>query len=733
MKKITLGLILGNINPGFEFDITQGVNKYAQENGINIITFVSTESSKESIVSDCIFDSYKFMGIDALVIIYGSLTLFKSKVEMEGFLDKFIDIPYVIVQDSLKIERKSNIIVDNKKGMKESVNHLIVDHNCKKVLYFSGPQDNYDSMQRLEAYKEAMTENNLKINDKMIAYGNFGPEIENELRTLLKKNKNADAIVFANDTMALASYPILEQLGYKIGKDILITGFDDMYKASIAHPALTTVSQDPIKLGYEASKEAVRMVMDRDNRFLTLDTSLVIRKSCGCRSEFEKSEDLRKLTEEEMIEYFITESALTSQSNISLKKLKMISTNVLKRLKSNYTADEIVYYIKNAILDDDQFAISNYHDIFSYFNTAMKKYINFVNNSIIKEKTTTVLYDLQTWYFSYITNKIDNDNGLRLDRISNISLICRKMLKDQLSKYDMFENVFVELKEIGVKSSYICLFNNKDNTTVSLAAYFNEKETNIYRNNELDSNIALNTFIDEKTGSFSYCFSLSSNEKAYGFIICETDLTLLNSIKLLCGQIGTLLYVEEIRKRELKAQIDLKKSLRMIKKQNEILNNISLYDELTKIYNRRGFIEKSIELINNNIGNDLAIVFCDLDHLKEINDTFGHKEGDFAIENAASLLTQSLPKNAIVSRLGGDEFVAMVCVDKNTNKISIEREIKDNFAKFNAKCEKNYYVETSIGIHEFKGEESVLVANLISEADKYLYEAKKQRRKSVKK
>ena len=91
-----------------------------------------------------------------------------------------------------------------------------------------------------------------------------------------------------------------------------------------------------------------------------------------------KNDDLKKITEEEIVEHFITESALTSQSNINLKKLKMISTNVLKRLKSNYTADEIVYYIKNAILDDDQTAITNYHDIFSYFNTAMKKYINFV-------------------------------------------------------------------------------------------------------------------------------------------------------------------------------------------------------------------------------------------------------------------------------------------------------------------------------------------------------------------
>ena len=166
---------------------------------------------------------------------------------------------------------------------------------------------------------------------------------------------------------------------------------------------------------------------------------------------------------------------------------------------------------------------------------------------------------------------------------------------------------------------------------------------------------------------------------------------------------------------------------------NEILNNISLYDELTKIYNRRGFIEKSIELINNNIGSDIVIIFCDLDHLKEINDTFGHKEGDFAIENAARLLVKSLPEHAIISRLGGDEFVAMTCIDENITTNKIDQEIRNNFAKFNKICDKPYYIETSVGLYQFKGEESILVANLISEADKYLYEAKKHRRKSVKK
>lgn len=733
MKKVTLGLVLGNINPDFEYDVTHGVNKYAKEKGINIITLVSTSNKNNEQLTDKIFESYRFLGIDGLIIIYGSLLSFKKSANGQNFLDKFKDIPYIIVQDNYHIPGKSNLIVDNKDGMLKCVNHLIEDHKCKNILYFSGPKENHDSEERLNAYKEAMETHNLKVTSSMIAYGDFSDDITHELKLLLRRNKKIDAIAFANDTMALASYQILEQYGYKIGKDILITGFDDMYKSSIAHPALTTVSQDPVRIGYESTKEVYNMVINKNCKYITLDTNLILRKSCGCRKENRTSEDLRNLSEDELINYFIKESSLNSKSNINFKLLKSISKNVLKKIKSEYTVDEIVYYIKNAIIKDEESAISNYDDIFAYFCLAMKKYINFTTDIRLKEKTSAIFYNLQTWYFSYITNEIVSENKQRLNRITNISLICRKMINDQLSKSEMFANVFVELKEIGVKSSYIYLFDNDNNTKAHLCAYFNDKVTKIYRSNEKREKIIPEKFVSQSNGTFSYGFSLSSNEKYYGFIVCETDLSLINSIKLLCSQIGTLLYVDEIRKRELKAQIELKKSLRLIQEKNEILNNLSLYDELTRIYNRRGFIEKSLEVIKENIGKEIEVVFCDLDHLKEINDTFGHKEGDYAISTSAGLIESSLPKNAIVARLGGDEFVALHVNLAAKDNISTEEKIRSCFSNFNESCEKPYYIETSVGTYTFIGKDNTKITNILDEADKYLYKAKKHRRKSVKK
>lgn len=730
MKKITLGLILGNINPNFEYDITQGVNKYASEKGINVVTLVSTTPSNT--LSDRVFDSYKFMGIDGLIIIYGSLISFKNSVDGQNFLDKFKDIPYVIVQDNYRVPNKSNLIVDNKKGMSKCIEHLIVDHKYKNILYVSGPKDNFDSIERLNAYTETMEKYGLIVNNNMIAYGNFSENIERSLKQLIKRNKKIDAIAFANDTMALASYPILEQLGYKIGKDIAVTGFDDMYKSSIAHPALTTVSQDPIKIGYESTKTIHNMILNGTSEFISLDTELIIRKSCGCRKEVKSIHDLKKLSEDEIIDYFIKESAINSRSNINLKLLKRISMNVLKRIKTDYTVDEIVYYIKNVILNDDNTAITNFNDVFAYFTAALKKYASSVSDQSIREKSISILYSLQTWYFSYITNTITSENQSRFDKITNISLISRKMINDQLTRTEMFEKVFVELKEVGVKSTYIYIFDNEYNTNAHLAAYYNSKTTKIFKANEKRQREYTKNLLDTETGTFCYGFSLSSNEKYYGFIVCETDLSLINPIKLLCSQIGTLLYIDEMRKSELKAKQELKKTLKLIQEKNEILNNLSKYDELTKIYNRRGFIEKSMELLKNNIGSEVKVVFCDLDHLKEINDTFGHNEGDYAISNAAKLIVESLPKNAIVSRVGGDEFVSIFVVNPK-NALNVQTSIKNTFKKFNDGCDKPYYVETSVGSYDFISNEDIKIAAIINEADKYLYEAKKHRKSTIRK
>ena len=125
------------------------------------------------------------------------------------------------------------------------------------------------------------------------------------------------------------------------------------------------------------------------------------------------------------------------------------------------------------------------------------------------------------------------------------------------------------------------------------------------------------------------------------------------------------------------------------------------------------------------------VFFADLDHLKEINDKYGHGEGDFAIENIANILKNSLPKDAIISRMGGDEFVAMILKEDGIDDNEIIRNIKDMMHKYNAILAKTYYIECSVGSTLFTCSKYVSLEDVMNSADEALYEAKKLRRATV--
>ena len=178
-------------------------------------------------------------------------------------------------------------------------------------------------------------------------------------------------------------------------------------------------------------------------------------------------------------------------------------------------------------------------------------------------------------------------------------------------------------------------------------------------------------------------------------------------------------------------------SMERVKESNQILSFISRYDELTNILNRRGFMEQALASINRRKGKEAVIMFGDLDHLKEINDCFGHADGDFAIINASKLITGIMPRDGFCARIGGDEFVAFVPVPNDMTaeeKIAKLRDkLKEATFLFNLTCEKPFFVELSAGFHSFVCEADMDLAKIIASSDEVLYEDKQKRRKSIKK
>ena len=173
--------------------------------------------------------------------------------------------------------------------------------------------------------------------------------------------------------------------------------------------------------------------------------------------------------------------------------------------------------------------------------------------------------------------------------------------------------------------------------------------------------------------------------------------------------------------------------MQKIKESNEILEAISKTDELTGVYNRRGFFEAVGDKVHDpKFKNKKAIlIFADLDNLKIINDKMGHEEGDFAIRSTADILKDSLRASDVVARIGGDEFAALAIMDNSIKGEIIKDRIKELTQNFNATSSKDYYIGISVGYAEFSCDEAVEIEKYLDEADVNLYQDKKKKRVNI--
>jgi len=149
--------------------------------------------------------------------------------------------------------------------------------------------------------------------------------------------------------------------------------------------------------------------------------------------------------------------------------------------------------------------------------------------------------------------------------------------------------------------------------------------------------------------------------------------------------------------------------------------------------NRRGFMEKAIQIVKENEGKQACLLFADIDHLKEINDTFGHAAGDFAITTAADYLRHCMPADAAIARIGGDEYVALVVVESDAGGDILTKRLEKHMRDFNKACDKPFYVEMSAGIYSFVCEKNSDIPEILKHSDEILYEKKKSRRATIRK
>ncbi len=165
----------------------------------------------------------------------------------------------------------------------------------------------------------------------------------------------------------------------------------------------------------------------------------------------------------------------------------------------------------------------------------------------------------------------------------------------------------------------------------------------------------------------------------------------------------------------------------------KLLKNLSLTDEMTGLYNRRGFLtmaEQQIKLErHSNTARGLTLMFADMDGLKKINDAHGHEAGSDAIVELSKILNSALRSADLVARFGGDEFVMLTIGSQDGDAEMILDRITDRIAQYNETSGKPYTLACSIGVVPLVLDTDKTFESMIAEADEAMY-AEKRRRKA---
>jgi diguanylate cyclase (GGDEF)-like protein/PAS domain S-box-containing protein len=165
------------------------------------------------------------------------------------------------------------------------------------------------------------------------------------------------------------------------------------------------------------------------------------------------------------------------------------------------------------------------------------------------------------------------------------------------------------------------------------------------------------------------------------------------------------------------------------KQAEEKLRDLSLVDDLTSLYNRRGFFTLATQQmkIADRLKQNLTLIYADLDKLKVINDTLGHKEGDRALVDTASIMKSIFRASDIVARIGGDEFIGLALDPSETTDDAIQNRLMENLNTHNLQEIRPYRLSITIGTTRYNPEKPCSLDELIEQADKRMYEHKQNK------
>ena len=783
-KTYHVGVMVGNMHSQYSKKLVQGIYEATRGENVNITLFLGSygnvfdfwkhydfykeyESQSFNYQFDALFSYALISSLDALVVSYGTICTYFDKRDKEVFLSRFRSVPLVILEEYDETHDDTFLMSDNYRGMARVMDHLIKEHGYKKIVYLSGPRTNKDANERRAAYLDKMQEAGYAVTEEMIEDGDFSPEVDHLAERILDRNPDAEAIACANDEMTVSVYRVCRKRGLVIGRDIAVTGYDDNDLSQRMDPPLTTARQDPFDMGYRAVRLAISVCRNKVSSKERIPAEPVVRKSCGCgfagrpeQSAYDILQNIRSTGETGLIREVAEHAASASIRSANMLSVREACTSYFERLiilllnigDGTLTKEDMKGVRQRTAADVAELFEKHTTDYInvSRFTDAFHQVVHRLQLRMEDKESILFAGELLELTDAHLQARVLYESEYSDTVLQHNAWMAPVMLQMMMQNVDdekqFYASVMEPVRAQGARSAFLYLLKEPVHCSkgkqyecpdeMYLAAEFKDGAVTSFAPKDrpvITRENGVSCRYPQFTGDGRgfVALVLFAEEYQYGLLICEIDT--IKNVGSLYGaglQISAALAYLRMSRLEADTKAHLYQAMRSLSEKNQILAFTSSTDALTGLYNRRGFMEYAIAFVRDNRDKEAAVFFADLDHLKQINDVYGHAEGDYAIKESADVLRRIFRKPGETGRIGGDEFISVMLMD-GKDPDSIVADIKSRLDALNRTSEKPYYVELSVGYYEFTCTEGCSVGEIMQQADKALYEAKKNRRSNI--
>ena len=335
----TIGVFISQVNSEFQENVSKGISTRAKELGYNVAYFTNfggygqqQYDSGEIQIADIPY----YEDFDGIIIVPDTLAVEGLESRIKDHIKKRSISPVVSIRR--EIEGYYNVLIDDGTVIEEIIRHMVVTHGFTRINFLAGPKDFPDSEKRLASYKKVLSEYNIPIEEGRIFYGDFwknaaGPAIDRWLSSSLERPQ---AIICANDYMAIAASNALATKGLSVPEDIAITGCDDIVDAAEYSPAITTARMPAYEMGTEAVEKIHKHNTGvEQSRNSYLKTTPVFRESCGCKHNQQEIHKERK-------RYYIN---MTDALQRAVARNAYMSGDLTGLTKLDEINDRLMYYV----------------------------------------------------------------------------------------------------------------------------------------------------------------------------------------------------------------------------------------------------------------------------------------------------------------------------------------------------------------------------------------------------